>query len=100
MFRVGELSCPGDYLSSLIILLIAQYSALVSNHVLKVSSMGSATIQAWKYLLPMLLAPVIARYIWNRTRNIWIAAFFNAIFFTAVTAAMTGITTALGLFAL
>ena len=27
MFCVGELSCPGDYLSSLIILLIAQYSA-------------------------------------------------------------------------
>ncbi len=84
----------------LVILLIVQYSALVSNHVLKISSMGSATIQVWKYLLPMLLSPVIARYIWNRTRNIWIAAAFNDIFFTAVTAAMTGITTALGLFGL
>ncbi len=82
------------------IILFVQYTSLVSNHILKVSDMGSPTIQIWKYLLPMIMAPVISRFIFNRTRNIWIAAAFNAIFFTAVTAAMTGITTSLGLFAL
>lgn len=91
--------CVGNSIG-LIILQIVQYTALVNNHALKVSDMGGASIQLWKYFLPMLMAPAIARYIYNRTRNIWIAAAFNAVFFTAVTAAMTGITTALGLFAL
>jgi len=84
----------------LIILQIVQYTALVNNHVLHVSDMGSATIQVWKYFLPMLMAPAISRYIYNRTKNIWISAAFNAIFFNAVSIAQTGITTSLGLFAL
>ena len=84
----------------LIILQIVQYTALVNNHALRVSDMGSATIQVWKYFLPMLMAPVISRFIYNRTKNIWISTAFSAIFFNAVSIATTGITTSLGLFAL
>ena len=84
----------------MIILLVVQYTALVNNHLLKVTDMASATIQLWKLLLPMLMAPMIARYIYNRTKNIWIAAAFNAIFFTAMNVALTGITTGYGLFAM
>ena len=84
----------------LIILVIVQYVSLVNTHLLKVTDMASATIQVWKLFLPMLLAPVIARYIYNRTKNIWISAAFNAIFFTAMYAGLAGITTGYGLFAL
>ena len=91
--------CVGNVLG-LAILLAVQYISLVTNHQILVSDMGSATIQVWKYLLAMLMAPMVARYIYNRTKNIWIGAAFNAIFFTAVTTGTTGITTSLGLFAM
>lgn len=93
------LVCVGNF-AGLAILQAVQYISLVTNHQIYVSDMGSATIQIWKYFLPMLMAPMIARYIYNRTKNIWAAAIFNTLFFTAVTAGTTGITTSLGLFAM
>ena len=93
------LVCLGNSLG-LLILLIVQYVSLVNNHLLAVPDMASATIQLWKLFLPMLLAPVIARFLYNRTRNIWVGAAFNAIFFTVMYAALGGITTGYGLFAM
>ena len=82
----------------LAILMIVQYTALVNNHLLFVSDMGGATIHLWKMFLPMLLGPYICRFIYNRTKNVWVAAVFNTLFFMAAAFAMTGITTSLGLF--
>lgn len=80
------------------VLEIVQYTALVNNHLLYVSNMGGASIHLWKMFLPMILGPYVCRFIYNRTKNVWIAAVFNTLFFMAAAFAMTGITTSLGLF--
>lgn len=72
--------CLGSVLG-LIIFLIKEYSTLFSTGALATPDACSTCTVIWAMLVPLVVGPIIARYTYKRTGNIWVGALLNSFLF-------------------
>ena len=72
--------CLGN-VCGLAIFLIQQYSSLFANGSLATPDASSTCTVIWAMLVPLVVAPIIARYTYRRTGNIWVGALLNSFIF-------------------
>lgn len=72
--------CVGNILG-LVIFLIREYSSLFSTGMLATPDACSICTVLWAMLVPLVVGPIIARYTYKRTGNVWAGALLNAFLF-------------------
>lgn len=72
--------CVGNVLG-LALLLFREYSALFSTGSLLTGEACSTFTVVWSMLVPLVVSPIIARYTYKRTGNIWLGALLNSFIF-------------------
>lgn len=72
--------CFGNALG-LVLFLFREYSSLFSTGALVTPDACSTCTVVWSMLVPLVAGPIIARYMYRRTGNIWAGALFNSFLF-------------------
>lgn len=72
--------CAGNALG-LVIFLFKEYSSLFSTGALVTPDACSTCTVVWAMLVPLVVAPIISRYTYRRTGNIWVGALLNSFIF-------------------
>ena len=72
--------CVGNVLG-LGLLLFREYSALFATGSLLTGEACSTFTVVWSMLVPLTLSPIIARYTYKRTGNVWVGALLNSFIF-------------------
>ncbi len=72
--------CLGN-VCGLCIFLVVQYSSLFSTGLLATPDACSTCTVVWSMLVPLVVGPIIARYTYRRTGNIWAGAILNSFIF-------------------
>lgn len=72
--------CVGNILA-IVIFLFKEYGALFSTGMLATPDANSICTVIWAMLVPLEVGPIIARYTYKRTGNIWAGALLNAFLF-------------------
>lgn len=62
--------------------LVIQYTALISKGALANTAATSIATTIWAQLLPMVISPIVVRYTYKKTGNIWLGMSFNLFLFT------------------
>jgi len=73
--------CIGNMLGIAIWLFI-QYTALIGKGALADTNAMNVATTVWSQFLPMAMSPIIARYTYKKTGNIWVGVAFNVFLFT------------------
>lgn len=66
----------------IVIWLVIQYTALISKGALVNTAATSIATTIWAQLLPMVISPIVVRYTYKKTGNIWLGMSFNLFLFT------------------
>lgn len=72
--------CVGNALG-LVLFLFKEYSSLFSTGALVTPDACSTCTVIWAMLVPLVVAPIISRYTYKRTGNIWVGALLNSFIF-------------------
>lgn len=72
--------CLGNTLG-LVIFLVREYSSLFATGALVTPDACSTCTVVWSMLVPLVVGPIIARYTYRRTGNIWAGALINSFLF-------------------
>lgn len=77
--------CVGNVLG-LAMFLIQEYSSLFGVGALAHPDASSTCVVIWAMLVPLVVGPIVARYTYRRTGNIWVGALLNALIFITMQA--------------